>query len=167
MATGVIVPGCAPHPDLGIDELPYLAASSLVGLRLWTRRDRSAMGRWPRVDLPMHWQDAGEVSGPRISFAIDELPSTQLVGRVTLRDATEETARIGIYLHPERCGHGLGSSALLALQRHLFRFGMHALRLDVAQDNTRAVRAYLRAGWAVVDSFSRGGFGYYEMQVRP
>jgi RimJ/RimL family protein N-acetyltransferase len=165
VATGVISQAARDDIDLS----PYLASSSLVGVRLWTRRDRSVIERWPRVNLPAHWQDAGDVVGPRISFAIDELPRPQLVGRITLRGMSEssDSARIGIYLHPEYCGLGLGSSSLLAVQRHLFRSGMKRLLLDVAQDNTRAVRAYLRAGWEVLTTFQRAGFPFYEMQVRP
>jgi RimJ/RimL family protein N-acetyltransferase len=153
--------------DLHRELPPYMAASTLVGVRLWTRRDRSALDLWPRPELPAHWQATETVVGPRISFAIDALPATALVGRITLRDLTEESARIGIYMHPAHCGQGLGSGALLAFQRHMFREGMTHLTLDVAQDNTRAVRAYLRAGWLVAASFQRCGFPYYEMQVRP
>lgn len=164
MATGVSQAFIEQYCEL----LPYLAASTLVGIRLWTRRDRSAVERWPRIDLPSHWQATGQIiDGPRVSFAIDHLPAQLVVGRITLRDITEESAHIGIYLHPEHCGNGLGSAALMAFQRHFFRQGMVHLSLDVAQDNTRAVRAYLRAGWTVSSSFQRCGFGYYEMQVRP
>ena len=43
--------------------------------------------------------------------------------------------------------------------------GYHALRLDVAMDNQRAIRCYVRCGWVVVMSFSREGHWYYEMQL--
>lgn len=169
MATPVIPSNI---PPLGGAEEPeqtriYLGAGTLVGVRLWSRRDRSAIQHWPRPELPSHWMDAAACTGERISFAIDALPAPQLVGRITLREVTEDSARLGIYLHPEQCGQGLGSAALLAFQRYIFREGLRGLTLDVAQDNSRAVRAYLRAGWHVTDSMYRNGFVYYEMQVHP
>lgn len=152
---------------LGLDnEDLYLAQSTTVGLRTWTRRDRSTIGRWPQVSAPAHWADIGPTDGgSRISFAVDALVRGGLIGRISLRDIQEFTAKLGIYLHPTWVGQGYGSQALLALQRHVARHGLRWLTLDVAIDNTRAVRVYHKTGWKVIGFVQRGGYDYYEMRI--
>jgi RimJ/RimL family protein N-acetyltransferase len=104
----------------------------------------------------------------RASYAVDFLPpvSPQLIGRITLRNPREHCADLGIYLHPEWCGQGYGSAALLVMQRYLWGAGMQTLALDVAVDNNRAIQAYQRAGWRAEGQIERNGHVYYVMAVR-
>ena len=147
-------------------EVTYIAADSMVGVRPWTRQDRSALARWPSLETPAHWAQSGPVSGPRISYAVDLIPIAQLIGRITIRNQVGGLADLGIYLHPEWLGRGYGPAALLVMQRYLFAQDMRALTLDVAVDNDRAIRAYQRAGWEVEGLIERSGHAYHVMAVR-
>lgn len=146
----------------------YITADVQVGIRQWTRQDRSAIERWPRSAIPAHWASAGPVTGMRASYAVDVLPpaSPQLIGRITLRNPREHRADLGIYLHPEWCGQGYGSAALLVMQRYLWGVGMQALTLEVAVENNRALRAYQRAGWQTEGRVERDGHVYLRLEVR-
>lgn len=122
-----------------------------VVVRPWhPRRDRSAIGRWPEPILPLHWAETVAVQGQRQSWAIDH--AGQLAGRITLRAFghnelhNRSMARLGIYLHPELYGRGIGTAALV----QFFAISpVDYLRLDVASDNQRAMQCYKRAGFRV------------------
>lgn len=147
-------------------SIAYIASDSEIGVRPWTRQDRSALARWPSHEIPAHWAQSGPVRGPRVSYAVDILTTAQLIGRITLRNQVGGIADLGIYLHPEWCGQGLGPAALLVMQHYLFAQDMQLLTLDVAVDNDRAIRAYQRAGWAQEGRIERSGHAYYVMSVR-
>ncbi|RJE85540.1 GNAT family N-acetyltransferase [Paenibacillus sp. 1011MAR3C5] len=64
--------------------------------------------------------------------------------------------RLGLGLHPERIGQGLGSHFVhtLALEA-LRRCPDHEIDLEVASWNIRAIRAYERAGFRIEDTYLR------------
>lgn len=139
-------------------RLEYLVTglNSRVALRRWDRRrDRSAMTRWPAYNpaLPAHWLTPVQpVREERQHIAIAPAPGVvmtpPLVGRITLHSIEEGAARLGIALHPDMLGLGLGGEALDLLWQHAWRnLGLAALRLDVAADNRRAVACYRAAGF--------------------
>lgn len=73
-----------------------------------------------------------------------------LVGRISLRqmEMMERSAVLGISFHPEQLGRGLGTEALQAFLDHYFySMRMHALFLDVAAFNSRAIRVYEKCGF--------------------
>lgn len=145
----------------------YLASSTLIGIRSWTRRDRRMQGRWPTdPTLPPHWLAGASTEEPRISFAVDAMYASVLIGRVTLRLRDKLSAHLGIILHPEWCGKGYGTAALLVIQQLQAQSGLQLLTLDVANDNERAKRAYARLGWEVTGETTRSGHRYILMQVR-
>jgi len=117
-----------------------------ITIRDWTRRDRATIAHWPVPELPAHWVSVTtiEKTTPRRSWAI--CCNGSLVGRITLRDMSfdEQTAQLGIYLHPEFCGMGIGSQALIAF---MDVSPAHYIYLDVAPDNYRALRCYEKAGF--------------------
>ncbi|MFD1957119.1 GNAT family N-acetyltransferase [Paenibacillus thailandensis] len=64
--------------------------------------------------------------------------------------------RLGMGLRPDRCGQGKGPllAALLA-EEALRRHPEHEIDLEVLAWNTRAIRAYEKAGFAVTDTYVR------------
>ncbi|MFF2889877.1 GNAT family N-acetyltransferase [Paenibacillus sp. NPDC057967] len=64
--------------------------------------------------------------------------------------------RLGLGLHPERIGKGLGARFAHTLAREaLRRWPEHEIDLEVASWNTRAIRAYERAGFRIEDTYLR------------
>jgi diamine N-acetyltransferase len=148
----------------------YLASSSRIGIRHWHRRhDRQQINRWPPYApaLPLHWIAAPPAEdGVCVSYAVDLLapsPADRLIGRISARPVAD-AARIGIVMHPHHLGQGLGTEALglfVSIGRQLG--AVELLILDVAAENTRAVRCYERSGFEVMGSTTRGGYRYLDM----
>lgn len=57
-----------------------------------------------------------------------------------------------LYLDPARHGRGLGSWLLQHCEREVRKLGANRLRLTVNKQNTKAIAAYQRNGFAIVDS---------------
>lgn len=154
------VGGIGHYPHLGGNALystvPAMAKEAVL-VRPWNRRkDRSAIERWPAVVVP-HVQ---VLPGGRCSWAIDL--NSELVGRITLRNEEEidgiKVGRIGIYLHPARYGQGIGTAAL----RQFFTIApVDMIWLDVAKDNHRAIRCYIKVGFKVVSDTGTSIDMYY------
>lgn len=63
---------------------------------------------------------------------------------------------LGIGLHPQQCGRGLGLAATaLAVREHQERAPGASLWLEVRDWNLRAIRCYEKAGFEVVDTVER------------
>lgn len=169
MATARTSPRGAPAPARVLPESGYLTAGARVGIRDWHRRkDRSAIASWPGHDQPASWSQIETDQSVRVSYAIDR-HMIGLVGRITLRAlhlGEASTARLGIYLHPQWCGLGLGTEALMLFCDYQLSRNLDAIRLDVATANQRAVKCYQRCGWQVVDVFQRGVLDFFEMEIR-
>lgn len=146
------------------------AASLGVGprltLRAWhKRRDRSAIEHWPQAELPPHWGLVESSTGPRNSYALDLTAEQRLIGRITLRDMTADSARLGIYLHPAYTSQGFGSEALVIFCAYADGvLQLASLALDVAADNERAIRCYRRCGFVTRAIVARHGHKFYEME---
>jgi RimJ/RimL family protein N-acetyltransferase len=100
-----------------------------------------------------------------VSFAVDLVAEQRLIGRITLRDITAESARLGTYLHPAYTSQGFGAEALTIFCGHADRvLQLARLVLDVACDNERAIRCYRRCGFETVGAVERSGFTFLEME---
>jgi len=60
-----------------------------------------------------------------------------------------------IYLAPELHGRGAGQAMLAHVVQRAQQAGMHAVELGVNKTNHRALAAYRRAGFTIVESFVR------------
>lgn len=72
------------------------------------------------------------------------------IGYVALLEIDWERRRshnLGVRVHPEWCGRGVGSEMLAVVRDWWFAGGMKLLRLDVASANARAVRCYEKVGF--------------------
>ncbi|ANE45943.1 hypothetical protein SY83_06175 [Paenibacillus swuensis] len=68
----------------------------------------------------------------------------------------EGWTRLGLGLHPDRCGQGSGVHfvhAIVAYARHLSP--ENSIDLEVSTWNNRAIRTYLKAGFEITDSYER------------
>ncbi|WP_246070736.1 GNAT family N-acetyltransferase [Paenibacillus kobensis] len=64
--------------------------------------------------------------------------------------------RLGLGLRPDLCGHGLGPAfARAAAEEALRRASGDAVDLEVLTWNTRAIRAYEKAGFVIEDTYDR------------
>lgn len=161
---------CLRSMDTELLLTTYLASSSRIGIRPWNRRsDRRKIGRWPPYfpALPAHWLAAPPASGVRVSYAIDLLSgSGLLVGKISLLLISNGIARLGIALHPNHLGNGIGVEAFGLIPKIVARQGVALIQLDVAESNTRAYRCYARSGFIVVGNVSRGGYCYHQMEQK-
>lgn len=145
-------------------QVTYLARGSRIGIRPWNRRhDRHQIGQWPPYApaLPAHWLVSAPAAGRRLSYALDLSGQARLVGRISLRNVDGGVAELGISLHPDHLGAGLGVEALGLLAKVVS--GLAALRLDVAAENLRAIRCYERAGFVTIGEVWRGEYRYLDM----
>ncbi|MEO5792609.1 MAG: GNAT family protein, partial [Gaiellaceae bacterium] len=82
-----------------------------------------------------------------------------------------ETVEVGLGLHPNRTGRGLGGAFLEAgLDHARARFEPKRFVLSVATFNRRAISVYERAGFAVVRLYlhsTNGGEGEFVEMERP
>lgn len=76
-------------------------------------------------------------------------------------DGSAGVIRLGLGLRPDHCGQGYGPAiARAAVQEALQHFPGWDVDLEVWEDNTRAVKAYKRAGFIVEDRYelpAKGG----------
>lgn len=78
-------------------------------------------------------------------------PENEIIGESVINEYNEEinsaNFRIAIF-HNEKCGKGIGSWAIRNTIQYAFEeIHLHRLELDVFSFNTRAYRAYLKAGF--------------------
>lgn len=132
-------------------------ASPAITIRPWTRRDRSELARWPVAPIPQDWRRIEPTAGPRHSYAI--VRNDELVGRITLRDCSSQSARLGIYLRADMLGLGIGTAGLQAFLSS--RWAPAIVRLDVAAGNRRAIRCYEKCGFRHV---GERRLGFLEME---
>lgn len=100
------------------------------------------------ADTLRAWSTNADSTG--VGFAVSPRDGSALIGHVALYGATPVTrsATVGIVMSPEATGKGLGTDALRTLVRYGFdEFGLNRIELQVWAFNTRAVRAYEKAGF--------------------
>ena len=134
-----------------------------VAVRPLQREDIDAFGSWGTYEDPLlrHYTprpispaegDAlfRELTGtPQRNRAYAGLCAGTFVATLLLRDvdAVAGSAEVGIVLHPQYLGQGLGPRILRAFAAVLASEGLRQLRLDVAAFNRRAIAAYRSIGF--------------------
>jgi ribosomal protein S18 acetylase RimI-like enzyme len=87
-----------------------------------------------------------------------ELPETGIVGqlfiqlkcdRPELADGRNKAYMYAFRIQPVYRSQGLGELMMKTIQNDLFRRGFRVLTLNVAKDNTRAQKLYLRLGFSI------------------
>lgn len=145
-------------------------AGRLVGLGPIDRRWLSLYQRWLNdfevtrtlaignhpvtLEAEGEWYDRAWRSTDSFTFTIYDLASGRPIGLTDLRriDDRERTAEFGILIgEKEFWGRGYGTEATSLLLDFAFdSLGLHNVLLIVFADNTRAIRAYERAGFRIV-----------------
>lgn len=85
-----------------------------------------------------------------VGFSVAALGGEGLVGHVTLWGARlpERDAHLAVLIGPDHVGRGYGTDAVRVLIRYGFLvMGLNRIQLEVYAYNTRARRAYARAGF--------------------
>ena len=152
----------------------------MVGFRfrLMRQADAEAIARWhyPEPFSFYDWEadpnDLAVLLDPRARgdayFAVDD-ESGKLIGWFQFKPPHGASQEIGLGLHPERTGQGLGKSFLEAgLEYARRRFAPTQFTLSVASFNRRAITVYERAGFAPVRVFTHwtngGEWEFIEMR---
>ena len=93
----------------------------------------------------------------RITLVADHGPANSIayLALLEIEWGRRESRNLGIRVHPEWCGKGVGGDMLAAVRDWWFANGMGALRLDVASSNERAVGCYEKAGFVRSGEFWR------------
>lgn len=97
-----------------------------------------------------------------LALVVDASPGA-LAGYVMIQTAADEAEILSIAVATERRARGLGASLLTAAERAALSRGARRLFLEVADDNSPAIRLYRRAGF---DETGRRR-GYYRHAARP
>jgi ribosomal-protein-alanine N-acetyltransferase len=143
-----------------------------------TQAYAEAIARWhyPEPFSFYDWaedpNDLAELLDPALRgdayFAVED-PAGELVGYFSFKRRDQRTLEIGLGLHPERTGRGLGGIFLQAgLDYARSRFEPGQFVLSVATFNRRAITVYERAGFTAVRVFMHstngGDWEFVEMQ---
>ena len=146
-----------------LGTLPISRGSLLV--RACERSDMDLLAAWPPYPPPHDMfvfsfahLPAGEMDAlyddrrqqdDRITLVADSGPAG-CIGYVALLEIDWErrtSHNLGIRVHPDWCGKGVGTAMLVAVKDWWFAGGMEGLRLDVASSNVRAVTCYEKVGF--------------------
>ena len=146
-----------------LETLPISRGQLLV--RSCDRPDMDLLAAWPVYPFPHNvfvfsfahlppaemdsLFDSRRQQDDRITLVADcGLAGT--VGYVALLEIDWERRRshnLGMRVHSEWCGRGIGREMLAGVRDWWFAGGMRLLRLDVASSNARAVRCYEKVGF--------------------
>ena len=172
-----VLQGADAPPGQFARQEPTMIRASLVTLRPAREQDRRAIHQWlaesdltPSMLGPPNFPDAPVPTWDQ--FCADYGPhffdgTRQEVGRSFIIEVDGEAvghvnydgldlarclAELDIWLRSsEVCGHGYGSDALMALTQHLHEsFGVNEFILRPSRRNQRAIRAYAKAGFAML-----------------
>ena len=143
-----------------------------------TQANAEAIARWhyPEPFSFYDWaedpDDLAELLDPALRgdsyFAVEDRAG-DLIGFFSFKWREPETLRIGLGLHPERTGQGLGGAFVQAgLDHARSHFEPKHFVLWVATFNRRAIKVYERAGFTAVRVFMHstngGDWEFVEMQ---
>lgn len=68
----------------------------------------------------------------------------------------QNVTRIGLGMHPEKCGQGRGTAFVAAIvQEAIRRNPSNEIDLEVLTWNTRAIKVYLKSGFVIQDTYER------------
>ena len=145
-----------------LSALP-LAAGDLT-IRRWTRGDLDHLAAWPAYPFPYEafgfsFSKAScserdrvfeEREGDPARITLVAVDGDLCVGYLAVFEIDWQAGTVGnlgIRIHPESCGQGIGSLMLHAAINRGFDHGLHSFRLDVAASNPRAIRCYEKVGF--------------------
>jgi [ribosomal protein S18]-alanine N-acetyltransferase len=148
--------------------------------RPMTQGDAEAIALW-RYPEPFSFSDwsadahdLAELLSPQLRgeayFSVDG-EDGELAGFFAFKQRQPDTVEVGLGLHPERTGHGLGTTFVDAGLRYArSRFRPARFVLAVATFNRRAITVYERAGFArgrVYMHATNGGYWEFVEMTRP
>jgi [ribosomal protein S18]-alanine N-acetyltransferase len=154
--------------------------SELFCFRPMTPADAEEIARWEYpepycfYDAAADAGDLAELLDPALRgeeyVSVDD-GSGALVGFFQFEARPPDAIEIGLGLHPDLTGRGLGSGFLeTGLQEARGRFGPVRIVLAVATFNRRAIRVYERAGFTPVRTYihatNGGEWEFLEMELR-
>ncbi len=146
---------------------PKILYGRRVVLREMSRADVDEIAKWPpflepamswaNLDLQRHsgrdfYYHNGRSSYDRRRYVVID-DEEETVGTIGLRalDFHRGEGTLGIIIRSDRVGRGLGSDAVRTLVGFGFEeLGLERIVLDVAEDNTRAIRCYETVGFRLV-----------------
>lgn len=141
------------EPEMTIRPLSADHAAQLCG---WSYEPPYQLYNWPRWEDMI--KDGIEFGDPflreqQYAAVVDQ--AEELVGFAQFFPLVG-TIRLGMGLRPDLCGQGLGSRlARLLAEEALRRRPDDEVDLEVLSWNVRAVRAYVRAGFRLTDTYTR------------
>lgn len=109
------------------------------------------------VDNQKEWINTKVASGEVIQFIIMEKETQKGIGTVYLRDVDRcmNKAEYGIFIGEESArGNGYGTQVAKLMIKYAFEeLNLHRLYLRVFQENERAIKSYLNAGFEIEGVF--------------
>lgn len=156
--------------EMDLDQWhPALITGEQVALRRPRADDLPAVRRWysdpelsrltryqarPMADSEIELFFRSRLLAPdALAYAIVELPAERLIGFTTFSALDPDNGSVLFHItigERDAWGHGLGTEATRLMLAHAFgRLGLHRVGLTVFAFNTRAVRAYEKAGFRV------------------
>jgi len=164
-----------------INSLPIIRAGYIV--RLWERADLDRRGQWPSYSPPYETFNftecqssperldalfaSREADPSRLTLTADG-PGWKTIGHFGLQEIDWGQGRIGnlgVRLHPDWCGKGVGTVLLSGIAKWCFGQGFITLSLDVARDNYQAIRCYEKVGFIPIGERERDGNGFFLMEL--
>lgn len=76
------------------------------------------------------------------------------------REAYHNTTEIGLYLHPDYTGKGLGSKALAFIEDFTRKNGFHVLLSLISSENEPSMRLFERHGYTLYGRMREAGFKF-------
>lgn len=168
---------------------PPQIAGHLVALRRPSPSDLASVVRWyrdPEIARLTRYQ-MRQMSQPEIerffqvrmlapdalAYSIVELPSQRLIGFTTFSALDGDNGSVMFHItigERDAWGRGLGTEATSLMLQHAFeRLGLHRVGLTVFSYNTRAIRAYEKAGFRIEgrqrEAIQRQGVYFDEVQM--
>jgi RimJ/RimL family protein N-acetyltransferase len=171
------------------DWHPVQIAGHLVALRRPAAGDLPSVVRWyrdPEVARLTRYQtrqmtqaeverffDVRMLAPDALAYSIVELASGRLVGFTTFSALDGDNGSVMFHItigERDAWGRGLGTEATQLMLQHAFeRLGLHRVGLAVFSYNTRAIRAYEKAGFRVEgrlrEAIQRQGEFFDEVQM--
>lgn len=152
-----------------ISRLPYPFGE--MTLRLFTRKDVDLRAGWPSypedfASFNCTWgaldtTQRDELFSKRMSdkrslvMSIDH-PTQPCIAYIALHEidwVAGFAENLGVRLHPDWCGKGIGTEIMRGFVRWCFASGLNRLRHDVCALNPRAVRCYEKVGYHITGEF--------------
>ncbi|MEP7360514.1 MAG: GNAT family protein [Chloroflexota bacterium] len=168
---------------------PPQIAGQLVALRRPSPSDLASVIRWyrdPEIARLTRYQTR-QMSQPEIerffqvrmlapdalAYSIVELPSKRLIGFTTFSALDGDNGSVMFHItigERDAWGRGLGTEATTLMLQHAFeRLALHRVGLTVFSYNTRAIRAYEKAGFRIEgrqrEAIQRQGVYFDEVQM--